>query len=174
MSTFKQLKRKLGTDKVKCKLIIAESQTRGNLSYWVWPLRNCHELCECQSWTLPLRCTKHHLFGNVRCFVWTSKDRTLDRKEKLERVLCGDANPRRLKRQSCCGWHHPMGVRRKCSRTKMPLWPLKQDVLSRSGRGHWPTRYAYCLCYCYVALISTITDCRLDWNRRQIRVHSWK
>ena len=35
MSTSKQLKRKLETDKVKCNLIIAESQTSGNLSYQV-------------------------------------------------------------------------------------------------------------------------------------------
>jgi len=34
-------------------------------------------------------------------------------------ALWADANPRRLERQSCCGWHHPMGqplyeVSRKC------------------------------------------------------------
>jgi len=28
---------------------------------------------------------------------------------QLESALCGDANPRRLQRQSCCGWRHTMG-----------------------------------------------------------------
>ena len=93
---------------------------RGRASGRHWRPSGCHDT----EWTTSLNNITMKTFAmtnsNTRHQEWTWISKSIilksckysatDEKERqLESALCWDANPRRLQRQSCCGWRLTMG-----------------------------------------------------------------